>query len=243
MNNKKIALITGGNKGIGFALAEKMAMNNYTVWIGCRNTTLGLKAEQELQAKDLDVHFVELDVTNQKTIDEAVKTLTAKAGTLDVLVNNAGIYTMESDGKVTQVKMESMINTYEVNVFGPLRVTQTFLPLIKKSANGKIFNVSSGLGSLNLLLDPRSGLDQVPVMAYSSSKAALNVMTALLSIELKDSHIMVNSLCPGHTATDLNAHSGPQSAEDSAAGLFKRISSDEFITGHFLTHEGGEHPW
>lgn len=242
MKNKKIALVTGGNKGIGFGLAEKLAQNNYTVWIGCRNTKLGLKAENDLRAKDLDVLFVELDVTNQKTIDAAVKTVTAKSEKLDLLVNNAGIFTMATDGSVSKVKIESFVETFDVNVLGVVRVTQAFLPLVKKSDAGKIFNVSSGLGSMSLLLDPAMGFANNPVAAYSASKAALNAITAILSNELKESKVMVNSICPGYTATDLNSHSGPQSVDDSVKGLWEDISKDEFRTGHFIK-KGGEHPW
>lgn len=243
MDNKKIALITGGNKGIGYGLAKKLAANNYTVWIGCRNKILGLKAQQDLQNLDLDVHFVELDVTNQKTIDEAVKTIEAKAGKLDLLVNNAGIYLIEKDNFVSKINIESIKETFEVNFYGVIRVTQAFLPLIKKATNAKIYNISSGLGSVNLQLDPSTGFAQMGVTAYNSSKTALNMVTAMLANELKDSKIMVNSLCPGYTATDLNAHSGPQTVEDSANGLYNAISNEEFVTGHFIKHEGGEHPW
>lgn len=242
--NKKIALITGANKGIGFTLAKKLAENNYSVWIGCRNSELGEKAELELKSKGLDVKFVSLDVTNQETINKAVQTVEEKSGRLDLLVNNAGIYAHEIDGKVSTLNLESFHQTFDVNLYGVVRVTQAFLPLIKKSTQGKIYNISSGLGSLNLLLDTSSrGLSQIQVAAYSASKAALNVVTALLSTELKDSHIMVNSLCPGHTATDLNGHNGPQTVEESVEGLYSVISREDFISGHFLRHEGGEHPW
>lgn len=243
MTNKKIALITGGNKGIGYGLAKKLAQNNYTVWIGCRNKDLGQNAEKELRSLDLDVTFVQLDVTNQESIDEAVKTVEAKSGKLDLLVNNAGIYLIEKDNFTSKINIAAFKETFDVNFYGVVRVTQTFLPLMKKTADARIYNISSGLGSVALQLDPATGFNQMGVAAYNSSKAALNMVTAMLSNELKDSKIMVNSLCPGYTATDLNAHSGPQTVEQSVDGLYNVISGKDFVTGHFLRHEGGQHPW
>jgi NAD(P)-dependent dehydrogenase (short-subunit alcohol dehydrogenase family) len=243
MAEKKIALITGGNKGIGYGLAKKLAANNYTVWIGCRNKDLGLKAQEELRKLDLDVTFVELDVTNQKTIDEAAKTLQTKAGKIDLLINNAGIYLMNKDNFASKVSIEGIQETFDVNFYGVIRVTQAFLPLLHKSTDARIYNVSSGLGSVALQLDPATGFNQMGIVAYNTSKSALNMVTAMLANELKESRIMVNCLCPGYTATDLNNHSGPQTVEESVAGLYNVISNKEFMTGHYFRHEGGEHPW
>ncbi|RYZ84464.1 MAG: SDR family oxidoreductase [Proteobacteria bacterium] len=237
---QKIALVTGANKGIGYALVKELATAGYEVWLGARSSELGQKAAKELGDQ---VHFLALDVTSDAGVAAAAKLFASKRDHLDLLVNNAGIYLMDRDGVPSKTSIETIKEAHDVNFLGPIRVTQAFLPLIKKSAQGKILNVSSGLGSLNLILDDGpNGFAGVNVIGYNSSKAALNMFSALLSNELKDSKIQVNSICPGYVATDLNAHSGPLTTEQSAKGLMEFINRDGFTTGHFIK-QGGEHPW
>ncbi|RYZ50505.1 MAG: SDR family oxidoreductase [Proteobacteria bacterium] len=237
---QKIALVTGSNKGIGYGLVKELAKAGYEVWLGARNADLGQKAASELGDQ---VHFLPLDVTDDKSVTASAKVFAAKRDHLDLLVNNAGIYLMGKDGLPSTTSIDTVKEVYEVNLFGPIRVAQAFLPLIKKSKEGKILNVSSGLGSLGLALDHSpSGLAGVNILGYNSSKAALTMFSALLSNELKDSKIAVNSICPGHVATDLNGQSGHLTVEESAQGIMEFVNRDGFTTGHFIK-KGGEHPW
>jgi NAD(P)-dependent dehydrogenase (short-subunit alcohol dehydrogenase family) len=237
---QKIALVTGSNKGIGYSLVKELAAAGYEVWLAARNAELGQKAANELGDQ---VHFLPLDVTSDESVAAAAKLFAAKRDRLDLLVNNAGIHLMGRDGLASVTSIETITEVYNVNFFGPVRVSQAFLPLIKKSEQGKILNVSSGLGSLGLVLDHSpEGYASVNILGYNSSKSALNMFTALLSNELKESKIMVNSICPGYVATDLNGHSGSLTTEESAKGLMEFINRDGFTSGHFIK-KGGEHPW
>lgn len=237
---QKIALVTGANKGIGFSVAKELAKAGYEVWLGARNTELGQKAAAELGDS---AHFLSLDVTSDQSVAAAAKLFASKRDHLDVLVNNAGIYLADRDGLPSVTSIATINDAHNVNFLGPVRVAQAFLPLIKKSEQGKILNVSSGLGSLNLVLDhSENGLAGLNVIAYNSSKSALNMFSALLSNELRNDKIAVNSICPGHVATDLNGNSGPLTVDESAKGIMDFINKKEFITGRFIKKDG-EHPW
>ncbi len=236
---QKIALVTGSNKGIGFAVAKELISANYEVWLATRNSELGQKAASELGE---NAHFINLDVASDESVLAAAKEFATKRDYLDLLINNAGIYQTELDTTAQTIDLKTIHYTFDVNFLGPIRVTQAFLPFIKKSAAGNILNVSSGLGSLGLQLDPTTGFDQMNIFAYNASKTALNAFSVILSNELKKSRIKVNSICPGYVATDLNGHSGPLTTEESAKGFMKFILNDDFITGRFIMKDG-EYPW
>jgi NAD(P)-dependent dehydrogenase (short-subunit alcohol dehydrogenase family) len=236
---QKIALVTGSNKGIGFAVVKELAKANYEVWIATRNPELGEKAAKEVGE---NVHFLKLDVTSDESVQAAAKEFSLKRDYLDLLINNAGIFEPQTDASAQLISLDTIHSTFNVNFLGPIRVTQAFLPFIKKSASGSILNVSSGLGSLGLQLDPSTGFDQMNIFAYNSSKTALNAFSVILSNELKESRIKVNSICPGYVATDLNGHSGPLTTKESAEGFMEFINNNDFITGKFIK-KGGEHPW
>jgi NAD(P)-dependent dehydrogenase (short-subunit alcohol dehydrogenase family) len=181
-------------------------------------------------------------VTSDESVLAAAKEFASKRTHLDLLINNAGVYESQIDGKAQNINLETIHSTFNVNFLGPIRVTKAFLPFIKKSLAGSILNVSSGLGSLGLQLDPSTGFDQMDVFAYNASKTALNAFSVILSNELKNTKIKVNSICPGYVATDLNGHSGPLTTKESAEGFMEFINNDDFITGKFIK-KGGEHPW
>lgn len=237
---QKTALVTGSNKGIGYGLVKELAAAGYEVWLAARNPDLGQKAANELGA---NVHFLHLDVSNDQSVAAAAKLFGSKRDHLDLLVNNAGIYLDGKDTLPSKTTIDTIKEVYEVNLYDPIRVAQAFLPYVKKSTHGKILNVSSGLGSHALHLDtgPNS-MANVNVLGYNSSKSALNMFTILLSNELKASKIMVNSICPGYVATDLNGHAGHLTIEQSAKGLMEFINRDAFATAHFI-QQGGEYPW
>ncbi len=152
MADQKIALITGANKGIGKEIARQLGAKGMTVLLGARDEGRGGEAATELKQQGLDARAVRLDVTNQASIDEAVQRIEGEFGRLDVLVNNAGIAL--DGGPASTLAVDTLRRTYETNVFGVFAVTQSFLPLLKKSSAGRIVNMSSGLGSLAQNSDP-----------------------------------------------------------------------------------------
>lgn len=218
MTNGKTALVTGANKGIGFETARQLAQLGYAVWLGCRDEERGVAAAKKLSV-DGDVRFVRLDVTDAASIDAAAARIESVTGPLDVLVNNAAII-VSDDGFPSTVSVDAIHRTLDVNLYGVLRVTQRFLPLVKKAKAGRIVNVGSTMGSITTLLAPDSPLaplvPQFPNFAYAASKTALSALTAWLAVELRDTPIKVNVLCPGYNATDMNNHSGTQPPSEGA---------------------------
>ncbi|RSM67789.1 KR domain-containing protein [Kibdelosporangium aridum] len=182
----EVALVTGGNKGIGREIVRQLADRGFTVYLGARDP-------QPVE----DARVVRLDVTDAACVAEAVKTIETAAGRLDVLVNNAGVM-LEWDAEVTAALMRE---TFEVNVFGVVTVTSACLPLLRRSSNPRIVNMSSGLGSLTLLSEEKVR----GFLAYSSSKAALNALTLVYANALRADGIRVNAVSPGMVPTDQNA--------------------------------------
>ncbi len=214
--NKKIALITGANKGIGFEVARQLAEQGITVLLGARNLERGEEAATKLRDENYDAHFVRLDLQDAATHNAAAQFIEEKFGKLDVLVNNAGV-ALDGGQKSSEVSQDLLRKTFDTNFFGTIAVTQAFLPLIKKTNAGRIVNVSSGLGSLTLHGDPNWEFYEVKPLAYNASKTALNAFTVILAHELKDTNIKVNSADPGFTATDLNGHQGYKTVEQGAS--------------------------
>jgi NAD(P)-dependent dehydrogenase (short-subunit alcohol dehydrogenase family) len=210
MANKKIALVTGGNKGIGFEIVRGLLQAGCRVYLGAREAAKGQQAVAELASAG-DVHFLEVDLANHATLDAAAAHLQREEGRLDILVNNAGI-NVPGDGSASTAAVRSVEQVLQTNFLGTLAVTQAFLPLVKQAAAGRIVNVSSPLGSLTLVGQHDWGL-----LGYSASKAALNMLTVQLAYELRDTAIKVNSAAPGYTATDLNCFTGTDTPAQGAA--------------------------
>ncbi|MBJ6145960.1 SDR family oxidoreductase [Hymenobacter sp. BT559] len=210
MENKKIALVTGGNKGIGLEIVRGLLRAGCRVYLGARDAANGQQAVAALAAEG-DVVAIDLDLNNQATLDAAAAWLQREVGHLDILVNNAGI-NVAGDGEASTVAVSSVEQAMKTNFLGTLAVTQTLLPLVKQAAAGRIVNVSSPLGSLTLVGQHDWGL-----LGYSASKAALNMLTVKLAYELRDTAIKVNSANPGYTATDLNGFAGTDTPEQGAA--------------------------
>lgn len=241
-NTKRIALVTGANKGIGYEVAKELAERGDTVLLGARNEERGREAEAKLKAEGLDVEFIHLDVEDNETHKKAVKFVEEKFGKLDVLVNNAGI-ALDMDFKASDVPQDLLRKTFDTNFFGVIAVTQSFLPLLKKADAGRIVNVSSGLGSLAENADPNSDYKDVKPLAYNSSKTALNAFTVILAHELKDTNIKVNSADPGYTATDLNAHRGYKTVEQGASVIVDLATfPNDGATGGYFNDQGAL-PW
>jgi NAD(P)-dependent dehydrogenase (short-subunit alcohol dehydrogenase family) len=228
-NQGKVALVTGGNKGIGFAIAEQLAQAGVQTILGARDEDKGKQALEALRKKGLqNVAFVQLDVTDAQDIQHTVDTLSNRYGHLDILVNNAGILPDEdSEARGIEVDPDTMQKVFETNTLAPLRLTQALIPLIKKSESGRIVNISSGLGALH---DMDGGY-----LAYRVSKTALNAITRVLAAELQNSGVTVNAVCPGWVRTDMGGPNASRSPEESAAGIVPLLIDDApGHTGQFL---------
>ena len=241
----KIALITGANKGIGFETARQLASRGMTVLVGARNEKRGRQAEQALRDGGADAHAVRLDVTDATSVKRAAEWIEVQYGRLDVLVNNAGTASVARRGAPpSQTSLDDMRAVYEINVFGVVTVTNAMLPLLRRAAAARIVNVSSEVGSIGSQSDPASPLGQMPASAqYPSSKAALNMLTAMYAKELRDTPIKVNAANPGYTATDFNNHRGFRSAAEGAEpSVYLATLPDDgpsgILWGHQWTTDG-----
>ncbi|WP_046243650.1 SDR family oxidoreductase [Hymenobacter terrenus] len=244
----KYALITGANKSIGFEAARQLLQAGYYVYLGSRNLQNGEQAVAQLHAEGLtQVEPIQLDVTDSASIQAARQAVGQKTTALDVLINNAGI-----SGGLPQTAVATDVavfkDVYNTNLFGVVETTQAFLDLLRASAEPRIVNVTSGLGSVSLTADPSWRYYDVKLAAYNSSKAALNMYTIMLAYELRDTPFKVNAVDPGYTATDFNGHSGPGSVPDAAARVVKYALIDaNGPTGKFFSEEHnpetGEIPW
>ena len=213
---EKIALVTGATRGIGLETVRQLAETGVHVLLAGRNRDKAVEAALALQAKGLSVEAIALDVTDATSIASAAHHVETRHGRLDILVNNAGILLDDPVQKVSGQSLETWRKTFDTNVFGVIATTQAFLPLLRKSAAGRIVNVSSVLGSNTLHSDPASPIYDFKVPAYNVSKSAVNAWTVQLAHELKDSTIKVNSIHPGYVQTDMNAGQGEISVPEGA---------------------------
>jgi NAD(P)-dependent dehydrogenase (short-subunit alcohol dehydrogenase family) len=237
-----VALVTGANKGIGFEIARQLGVRGMSIIVAARGSQRGAVAAARLADQGVDARSVVLDVTNQGTIEAAAREIEAAPGRLDVLVNNAGIQ-IDGTAKPSEVSLDTLRHTYETNVFGPVAVTQAFLPLLRRSPAGRIVNISTGLGSLTQNSDPDYEFFPVKHLAYNSSKTALNSVTVQFAYELRDTLIKVNAADPGYTATDFNNHKGTRTVQQAAA-IAVRLATleDDAPTGGFF-NDAGPLPW
>jgi NAD(P)-dependent dehydrogenase (short-subunit alcohol dehydrogenase family) len=238
LTNKRIALVTGANKGIGYETARGLAGQGITVLLGARDEQRGKEAAAKLQSEGLDVQFLPLDVNDPATHKAAHGFIEDKFGKLDILVNNAGI-AIDLNRKASEVDMQTLRKTFDTNFFGVVAVTQALLPLIRRSDAGRIVNVSSGLGSLTQHNNPSWLGYPFKLLAYNSSKTALNAFTVMLAYDLKDTPIKVNSADPGYTATDLNNHSGYKTVEQGATIIIQLATLPaDGATGSYFDDQG-----
>ena len=238
----KVALVTGANKGIGYEVARQLAAAGATVLLGARDAEIGKAAAHALKKEGARVRFVSIDLTRLPTIKAAAESIAGEYGKLDILVNNAGILDPK-DGPPSTAELDAIRRVFEVNFFGTLAVTQAMLPLVRKAPSGRIVMVSSGLGSLTLNADPSPLFADFRMLGYNGSKALVNMMTAQLASELKDTRITVNTVNPGYTATDMNDHRGTQTVAEGAAEIVRQaLAGDDAPTGGFF-QTGGRVPW
>jgi NAD(P)-dependent dehydrogenase (short-subunit alcohol dehydrogenase family) len=228
-----ITLITGGNKGIGYETARRLILEGQTVWIGARDPERARQAAETLGAS-----FVQLDVTDDASVAAAVGTIRDRAGHLDILINNAGILgdvTSPEDMTVDQLRA-----VYDTNVFGVVRVTNAFLPILREAAAPSVINVTSGLGSFTLIHDPERVESQYPLAAYGSSKTAVTMLTMQYAKTTPD--VRFNAVDPGQTATEFTGHLGHRVEDGAAAAVRIATLGPETPTGT-VTDRDGVLPW
>jgi NAD(P)-dependent dehydrogenase (short-subunit alcohol dehydrogenase family) len=231
----RVALVTGANKGIGFETARQLGNMGITVLLGSREKGRGEKAVETLRGEGIDARLLVLDVGDRITIDRAAADVERDFGKLDVLVNNAGIL-LERIAP-SDCEIENLRKTFETNVIGLFAVTKVFLPLLRKAPAARIVNVSSALGSLSTMGDAQRLENKF--LAYSASKAALNMITVALGRELAGTKIKVNAAAPGYTATEMNNFSGTQTvAEGAVASVRLATLPDDGPTGGFFDAKG-----
>lgn len=238
--NSRIALITGGTKGIGLEVARQLAQKGIEVLIGSRDEILGEKVAEELAAEHLPVTYIQIDVTKQATIDLAVTEVANAYGRLDILINNSGLYLKEP--RPSELTMEMIRQNFEVNVFGAFAVTKAFLPLLRQSSSGHIVNVSSALGSFDFHERNRSAQLQC---AYSASKASLNMLTLLLAKDLKETKIKVNACALNVTAgaNQLTHHGHVLDTTVKSIVSLAILFDEDGPTGKIFEYDGEESKW
>jgi NAD(P)-dependent dehydrogenase (short-subunit alcohol dehydrogenase family) len=251
--HQQVAVVTGANKGIGLEIVRQLAGRGLAVYLGARDEKRGQAAAAALAEDGLDVRFLHLDVTDEDGVALAAKRLADEQGVLDILVNNAGIGgpAVQLPSRMTAKQVRTV---YETNVFGVITVTNALLPLLRRAERARIVNISSVVGSLEAAaqnFDP-SGVHapgEFPAMlAYSTSKAALNAVTLTYANELRGTGILVNAASPGFVATDMNGHHGVLGTEQGARipVLLSTLGADgptAVFLGENGTSEGQVLPW
>jgi NAD(P)-dependent dehydrogenase (short-subunit alcohol dehydrogenase family) len=228
-----VALVTGGNRGIGLEVCRQLGEHGYMVILTARDEAKGRAAAEPLRRAGIDVHVQRLDVADERSVKEAAQAVERDIGRLDVLVNNAGIL-YDTWQRAASADLQTVRQAFETNTLGPWRVTGAFLPLLRQSSHGRIVNVSSGAGAL----DSMDG--ETP--AYAMSKAALNVLTMMLAAELRPSRILVNAVCPGWVATDMGGTGGRPVRDGAASVVWAATLPDGAPTGGFF-RDGKPIPW
>lgn len=233
---EKVTLITGGNKGLGFEAAKELKQQGHIVYIGSRNEERGREA-----AEQLGVEVVQLDVTDDASVEKAFNTIKENEGHLDVLINNAGI----SGGfkKPADLTANDVQDVYNTNVFGIVRMMNTFIPLLEQSEQPVVVNVSSGLGSFGMVTNPETQESKVNSLAYCSSKSAVTMMTVQYAKSLP--HIQINAADPGSTNTDLvgDFSNNSKPASEGVIPIVKLATIDkDGPTGTFID-ANGTLPW
>ncbi len=249
MQNKRVALVTGANQGIGLQIAKDLTAHGFTVLVGSRDLCGGERAAGEAGA---DAQAVRLDVTDQSTIDALADRIEREFGRLDVLVNNAGISRaadpeaplehVAQSGRLGRASLSDVRAIWDTNVFGALAVTQAMLALLRRSPSPRVVNVSSITGSLSWSGDAANPY-RAMFGSYAASKTALNAITVGLAADLEADGIKVNAACPGFTKTNLNGYRGTGTVEDGAQEPVRlALLGDDGPTGTF-SNSAGPIPW
>jgi NAD(P)-dependent dehydrogenase (short-subunit alcohol dehydrogenase family) len=245
---QKIALVTGANRGIGLETAKQLCLADVHTYLGVRSVEQGNKALAQLAAEGVKASILELDVTNPASHEAAYGFLNSRHGKLDILVNNAGIAAGSFPGtgpehNAADVPMDLLRRVFETNFFALVALTKTLLPLLRKSPAGRIVNVASILGSLQMHAKPGSPIYDSKSFAYDASKTAVNAYTIHLAYELRETKIKVNSAHPGWVKTDMG---GPEALMEIADGARTSVElallGNDGPSGGFF-HLGKPLPW
>lgn len=246
MSTKKVALITGANRGIGFETAKQLGEQGVTVVLTARTLSAAETAADSLKAQGIEAYGIQLDVTKENERNSAANYLSEKFGRLDILVNNAGIAPKETlfASRTIETTEDEFQQIFSTNFFSIVYLTKALLPLLKKSEAGRIVNLSSILGSLGVHSLPESPLAEFRVLSYNASKASLNVFTIHLAAELRGTNIKVNSAHPGWVKTELGGEeAAPMDVTDGAkTSVALSLIEDDGPNGRFI-HLGEELPW
>ncbi len=244
-NTKKVAFISGANRGIGFETAKNLAAAGVAVVLGARDLQKGQAAAKQLQALGYEAVAVQYDADQANTVDTVYDLIQKQYGKLDILVNNAGISEEQLMGhnNSSSVSLEVLQHTFHVNLFAVIILTQKLLPLLQRSVAGRIVNLSSILGSLTLHSMENSPIDPAKSFAYNASKTALNSYTVHLAHALKGTSIKVNSAHPGWVKTELGGEHAPMEIEDSyKTSVALALLAQDGASGGFF-HQGETLPW
>ncbi len=234
----KTILITGANKGIGFETARQLAKAGNYVYLGSRNKENGNEAVKKLNNEGItNVETVVIDVADSNSVRQARQELEGRIGSLDMLINNAGIPGDQPQDFATG-PIDNLRHIFDTNFFGIVQTTQEFLPLLKKAKRASIINVSSEVGSIAMRLEPGRNTNRDKYNAYGASKTAVNAFTVMLANELYETGITVNSVTPGYTATDLNGFQGAKTIEQGATAIVRMAMQDNPGTAKFMKDEG-----
>src|SRR6266404_5546821 len=243
MNSKKIALITGANKGIGFETARQLGQKGITVLTGARDEAKATKAAETLGKEGLDAHGIVIDVNDAASVKKAAARIERDYGRLDILVNNAGVMVDDDKKKVSEQSLETWRKTFDTNLFGLIATTQAMLPLLRKSVAGRIVNLSSILGSIQLHATPGSPIYDSKMAAYNVSKSAVNAYTVQLAYELKDTPMKVNAAHPGWVKTEMGGEGAQMEiAEGAKTSVALATLGADGPNGAYV-HMGETLPW
>lgn len=231
---KKIAVVTGANRGIGFEVARQLAKKDYFVVLTARNAAATHQAAEKMKSEGLDVTFKQLDVTSEESIFDFVTSMKREYGKIDVLVNNAGVlfdpprHPPDQEGaSILNAKIDTIRKSLETNTFGALRLCQLIVPMMLKRDYGRIVNVSSGMGQIS---DMNGGWP-----GYRLSKLALNGVTKIFADELQGTNVLINSVCPGWVRTDMGGKDAELSTEEGADTIvWAAMLPDGGQSGKFL---------
>jgi NAD(P)-dependent dehydrogenase (short-subunit alcohol dehydrogenase family) len=227
MASKKIAIVTGGNRGIGHEIARQLMKADLLVVVGARDQVKVDSAVEALKAGGANVAGFPLDVNDTKSVRRFVEHVEKHHGAPGVLVNNAGVYPESTEAKVVDTPTSMWRETLETNLFGAVRMCREVVPLMRRLRYGRVVNISSGLGQLHQMGEGSP--------AYRVSKAALNALTRTLAAEVAGSGILVNSMSPGWVRTDMGGEEAPRSVEEGAdTAVWLALLPSNGPTGQFF---------
>lgn len=227
MSDKRVALVTGANRGIGLEVCRQLAQKDLKVILTSRSKEKGQSAVESFVSKGLDIAFLPLDVIDQKSVHDCINAVSDQYGRCDVLVNNAGVFPDKGFPSVFESDVQTVRTAMETNVYGPLSLCQAVVPLMKKNNYGRIVNLSSGMGQLTHMNGGCPG--------YRISKTSINALTRILADELKATNIKVNSMCPGWVKTEMGGPNATRSVEEGAdTAVWLATLDDDGPSGGFF---------